>query len=173
MATFETITRVLAVISAAYPNFDLKPETVRVYLKLLADLPDELLEEASLAHIAQSHYFPTVAELRTAVLAVLEKRNPLPTGLEAWAEVEEQIRRVGHTGQPVFQNNLTARLVQSMGWQNLCRSENLVADRAHFLTAFEQLRLRELNQMRLPALELHRPANFLTESTSIPNGGRA
>ena len=76
MAAFETITKVLAVVSAAYPNFDLKPETVKVYLKLLADLPDELLEEASLAHIAQSTYFPTVAELRSAAVELLERQDP-------------------------------------------------------------------------------------------------
>ena len=153
MATFETITKVLAVISAAYPNFDLKPETVKVYLRLLADLPDELLEEASLVHIAQSTYFPTVADLRAAVFELIEHQNPFPADLEAWSEVEDQIRRVGYTGQPVFHRPLTAQLVNAMGWQNLCRSENLVADRAHFLTANEQLCFRERSQMQLMGLE--------------------
>ncbi len=172
MAAFETITRVLAVASAAYPNFDLKPETVRVYLKLLADLPDELLEEASLAHIAQSTFFPTIAELRTAACEILDRRHPVPTGLEAWSEVEEQIRRIGYTGHPEFHHQLIGRLVDSMGWRNLCHSENLVADRAHFLTAYEQIRTRELNPMRLPALEAYHPAEILNESLSQPDGGK-
>ncbi|MEN4013960.1 MAG: replicative helicase loader/inhibitor [Bellilinea sp.] len=162
MATFETITRVLAVASAAYPNFDLKPETVRVYLKLLADLPDELLEEASLAHIAQSAFFPTIAELRTSACEILDRRDPIPTGLEAWSEVEDQIRDIGYTGQPRFAHPLTDKLVNSMGWRNLCHSENLVADRAHFLAAYEQIRHRERNPMRLPALETRHPAEIHT-----------
>ena len=170
MATFETITRVLAVVSAAYPNFNLKPETIKVYLKLLADLPDDLLEEASLAHINRSAFFPTIAELRGAASDLLERQNPLPTALEAWSEVEDQIHRVGYTGQPVFQYPLTTQLVSAMGWQNLCWSENIVADRAHFLTAFEQLRLRERSQMRLPGLESGFPAKVLTNKT-ISNGG--
>jgi len=162
MATFETITRVLAVASAAYPNFDLKPETVRVYLKLLADLPDELLEEASLAHIAQSAFFPTIAELRSSAGEILDQRDPIPTGLEAWSEVEDQIRAVGYTGQPRFAHPLTEKLVNSMGWRNLCRSENLVADRAHFLAAYEQIRLRKRNLLRLLALETRPPAEIQT-----------
>jgi hypothetical protein len=182
MATFETITKVLAVISAAYPNFDLKPETVKVYLKLLADLPDELLEEASLLHIAQSTYFPTVAELRAAAFELLESQNPHPNGVEAWGEVEDQIHRVGYTGQPVFQHPLTAQLVSAMGWQNLCRSENLVADRAHFLTAYEQLCSRERSQMRLmgwnPSLQKSNknPNTFQTEKNDdacVRNKGMA
>lgn len=170
MATFETITKILALVSAAYPNFDLKPETVKVYLKLLSDLPDDLLEEASLAHIAQSAFFPTVAELRTAAFELLECQNPHPAGLVAWSEVEDQIRRVGYTGQPFFPQPMTAQIVRAMGWQNLCRSENLVADRAHFLTAYEQLRLREHNQMQLTGLELNYPAKTLMESKFISNG---
>ena len=166
MATFETITKNLAVVSAAYPNFDLKPETVKVYLKLLADLPDELLEEASLAHIAQSTFFPTVAELRTAAFELVERQNPLPAGLEAWSEVEDQIQRVGYIGQPVFQHPLTAQLVNAMGWQNLCRSENQVADRAHFLTAYEQLLNRERKRQCLTnGLVLSQPTHIL----NIPN----
>ena len=165
MAAFETITKVLAVVSAAYPNFDLKPETVKVYLKLLADLPDELLEEASLAHIAQSTYFPTVAELRSAAVELLGRQDPLPAGLEAWSEVEDQIRKVGYTGQPVFKHPLTAQLVRALGWQKLCWSENQVADRAHFLTAFEQLRFRERSQMRLTGLDSNHPAKIRREST--------
>ena len=171
MAAFETITKVLAVVSAAYPNFDLKPETVKVYLKLLADLPDELLEEASLAHIAQSTYFPTVAELRSAAVELLERQDPFPAGLEAWSEVEDQIRQVGYTGQPVFQHPLTAQLVRALGWQNLCWSENLVADRAHFLTAYEQLRFRERSQMRLTGLDINHPTKILKESKFISKRG--
>ena len=166
MATFETITRVLAVASAAYPNFDLKPETVRVYLKLLADLPDELLEEASLAHIAQSAFFPTIAELRAVAFAVMEQGNLLPTGLEAWSEVEEQIRQVGHTGKPVFQNKLTSQLVQSMGWQNLCRSENLVADRAHFLSAYERLLDHSKRHFLLPERKSDLAAFYLEQTSN-------
>lgn len=172
MATFETITRVLAVASAAYPNFDLKPETVRVYLKLLADLPDELLEEASLAHIAQSAFFPTIAELRTSTSEILDRRDPIPTGLEAWSEVEDQIRRVGYTGHPEFHHPLIGKLVNSMGWRNLCHSENLIADRAHFLAAYEQIRLRERNPMRLPALEVDHPAEILNEAPLKLDGGK-
>jgi hypothetical protein len=149
MATFKMIMRTLSVLAAAYPTFDLKPETIKVYVRLLEDLPDSLIEQAAIAHIASSTFFPTVAELRKAALVLLDGQNPLPTALEAWSEVEEQVRRTGYLGKPSFSNPLITRTVSAIGWQNICRSENPVADRAHFLNGYAQLCERERNQMRL------------------------
>lgn len=143
MATFESISKILAIASAAYPRFELNPETVRVYLSLLLDIPDEYLQGSVLTHISRSPFFPTVADLRTIALEQMDSDHNALSGMDAWREVEDQIRMVGYAGTPVFQNRLVERLVQAMGWQNLCRSENHVTDRAHFLRAYEQISQEE------------------------------
>jgi hypothetical protein len=125
-------------LSRPIPAFDLKPETVRVYLSLLLDIPDEYLQGSVLTHIARSPFFPTVSDLRTISLEQMDSAKDTLTGMDAWCEVEDQIRKVGYAGTPTFQNQLVERLVHSMGWQNLCQSENHIADRAHFLRAYEQ-----------------------------------
>jgi hypothetical protein len=138
MASYETISKILMIAVAAYPRFDLKPETVRVYLSMLLDIPDEYLQGSVITHIARSPFFPTVADLRTIALEQMGSAKCQLSGMDAWREVEDQIRMVGHAGTPTFQNQVVERLVHAMGWQNLCRSENHISDRAHFLRAYEQ-----------------------------------
>jgi hypothetical protein len=36
-----------------------------------------------------------------------------------------------------------AKIVENMGWQNLCMSENEMADRAHFTKAYDTMQKRE------------------------------
>lgn len=62
MKDHETI-KILSVLSAAYPSFPLTTETIQVYAECLSDMPYAELKKSALAHIGESRYFPTVAEL--------------------------------------------------------------------------------------------------------------
>jgi len=125
----------LAAAAAAYPNFVLKPETIQLYVSFLADIDDAALDQAMKTCIARGKFFPTIAEIREAA-ANLTTAN-LPAAAEAWGEVLEQMRRVGSYRQPEFSNPVISRVVSYFGWRELCISENLVADRARFLQAYE------------------------------------
>ncbi|MFZ6029389.1 MAG: hypothetical protein ACOYYS_16885 [Chloroflexota bacterium] len=72
--------------------------------------------------------------------AALEAVDPIPSDYEAWAEVQAEIRRVGNAGQPQFSHALVAQAVGLFGWRYLCLSENPVADRSHFIQAYQALR---------------------------------
>jgi hypothetical protein len=139
VATEIEILSVLKILGDVYPTHRLSSAAIEVYVRLLADIPGMLLEQAALDHISRSTFFPAIAELRSAAFNIIEAVDPIPSGFEAWAEVQSEIRRVGHCGNPQFANPITAQVVELFGWRYLCLSENPVADRAHFVQAYHDL----------------------------------
>jgi hypothetical protein len=148
MASEIEILSVLKVLGDVYPSHRLSSAAVEVYVRLLGDLPALLLDQAVLDHIGRSAFFPAIAELRTAAFNILESADPLPGGYEAWAEVQSEIGRVGNGGVPTFSNPVTAQVVEQFGWRYLCLSENPVADRAHFVQAYQELAARKRESIR-------------------------
>jgi len=148
MATEIETLRVLKILGDIYPSFHLSSSAIEVYVQLLTDIPGPALEQAALDHISRSTFFPTIAELRSAAFSIIEAANPIPTDYEAWAEVQAEIRREGHCGQPKFTNPLAAQVVQQLGWRYLCLSENPVADRAHFVQAYQAMAERQRQSAR-------------------------
>ena len=96
VATEIEILSVLKILGDVYPSHRLSSSAVEVYVRLLADIPAMLLEQAALDHISRSAFFPAIAEMRAAAFNILESADPLPGGYEAWAEVQAEIGRVGH-----------------------------------------------------------------------------
>lgn len=159
------LAQILKALRGAYPEKTIPDQTVEVYMRCLADLPLPALEAAVLNHIASSKWFPTIAELREKALALLPGQR-MPTATEAWAEVMRAFEMVGYYGTPEWSHEAIARTVAAMGWQNLCLSENGMADRAHFLRLYEVYckRLRE-DQLMLP--EARRLAAQLEEPKEL------
>jgi hypothetical protein len=151
MASEIEILRVLKILGDVYPSFQLSSSAIEIYVQLLADIPGEVLEQSSMEHISHSTFFPSIAELRSAAFSIIEAAHPIPTAYEAWSEVQVLIQRIGHYNDPVFDNPLTAQVVKQLSWRYLCLSDNPVADRAHFIQAYQALVERERNSgHRLP-----------------------
>jgi hypothetical protein len=148
--TREEAIKILAILSAAYPNFSLPKATGELYIKMLTDIPAKLGEAAALAHIAESQYYPTVAELRTKALK-FATQDALPQSGEAWGEVVREIKRVGSYGTPQFSHDAIKKAVDAVGWKNICLSTDPGVERAHFMRIYEQLRAREEEQALIPA----------------------
>ena len=47
-----------------------------------------------------------------------------------------------------FENPLAEQVVQQLGWRYLCLSENPVADRAHFVQAYQAMAERQRQSAR-------------------------
>jgi hypothetical protein len=64
---------------------------------------------------------------------------------EEWAKVLHQVMRVGSYGHPDFDNYITLQAVSSIGWKELCLSDEsqLPMYRAHFCKAFNAFQKRE------------------------------
>ena len=122
----------------AYPSAAIAPEAILLYARLLADIPAADLQTVVDQAIAESKFLPTVAELRD-LHRRLTGTIARQSSVEAWADVQQQIRRTGHSGAPKFDNELTRRVVAAMGWRNICMSETPGVDRAQFMRMYEQL----------------------------------
>ena len=124
-------------------------QTFLVYKRLLADIPADVLEAAVVQHVASSKWFPTIAELRQGARALTTPERT--TAMEAWGTVLDAMKsggaRIlpGGNGYypPEWTDPITARVVASMGWVELCQSDNQEADRAHFMRAYDALVARE------------------------------
>jgi hypothetical protein len=137
MASETTLRNVMLLLSAAYPGVDVADQTPKLYHRMLADIPDKLLEAAVLDHISRSPYYPKVSELRSAV-GRLSGQTEIQPAIEAWGDVCKAIRYAGSDNHPKFKNPITARIVEMMGWLDLCRSTNTIADRARFIDAYNE-----------------------------------
>lgn len=139
---------------AAYPSRDeRRQDTVELYERMLLDL-DCAAANAAVARLIQSSKFlPSIAEVRQAVHSV--QAGPRRTGLEAWGDVTRAIRYTGSYRSPKFADPIVAHVVDSLGWLELCRSTNDVADRARFVEAYDAVAARERSEQALaPALRL-------------------
>ena len=89
--------RVLEILTASYPNTEITSDTIRIYDRLLSDIPEGVLEAACVQHIAQSRFFPTVAEMRELSSKLMDKANGSEhiSSMEAWGIVQ---RKISHTG---------------------------------------------------------------------------
>ena len=132
-----------------YPHSGKQTEQqIAGYAMMLKDLPPDQLNTVILQCVAECKFVPTVAEIR-------ERWHALTTDImegdaeEGWLSVKKAIVGVGYTATPTFRDPLTAKTVEALGWQELCQSENQVADRAHFLRIYEGFQSRKTEVDRL------------------------
>ena len=129
------VANLLALCASAYPHVVITKETAIVYAEMLADLDLKVAMEAVKKLIATSQYFPTVAAIREQCASIV---TPFaPSLASAWAEVTHHVRHLGHGRQPEWSHPSIATTVDTLGWRELCMSENQAVMRAHFWKVYE------------------------------------
>lgn len=143
----------VALIVAAYPRQEFPPASQKLYVEMLADLDGPLLIAAVKDYVTQGTFLPSIAELRNAAYALTAQAAGLLDAYSAWEKVTVEIRHTGYHRTPEL-DELTMQAVRSVGgWRNLCMSENIVADRARFIDAYEIfLRREQVQAVRLPGV---------------------
>ncbi len=154
MANFEDIAEIVALLAAAYPNWNATEYTAEVYYQDLMDIPaDELKIAAKHCRSEAGRKFaPSVGEIRGAVAELRGYSSNMPTAYQAWQEVQTQLSdNGGDFGNPVWSNPVVERTVKAIGWRNLRMSEDPISDRARFIQCYEQFSDRAKNdEMLLP-----------------------
>lgn len=148
--------KIVAVLMAAFPNAKSTSATTTVYERMLRDQEYVVTNAAVERLLATSRFMPTIAEIREACFDLnLGERQ---AGGEAWGSVLRAVQGAGSYRTPgvdfVFNDPVVLRCVEALGWQNLCSSENQVADRARFIELYDKLSLSErkhANADQLPA----------------------
>lgn len=133
---------ILKQLFAAYVNSQVTPELVAVYTRLLSDIAPGDLQVVIDQCLAECRFLPTIAEIRERYTALTKTLGAL-SAAEAWGLVQGQIRAIGSWGVPQFDDPLTARVVEMMGWNALCQSENPAVDRAQFMRMYAEIATRE------------------------------
>ena len=127
----------IAALKSNYRNFGVESkEQMKFWFEMLKDLDYVLAETAVKKLISTSTYSPTIADIRKAAS---ETKQELPDAAEAWGEVTKAIQKYGSYRQDDAMNSMsetTRKVVNSIGWRELCYSENQMADRAHFIKLY-------------------------------------
>jgi len=153
MATAIEIQQVYNLLAVNYPAHVAKlregdmRDQIALWAQLLGDLPGDVLKAAALQHMAVSQWFPAVAELRQQAGSLTAP--PAHAAIEAWGEVTAAMASTryyryadGFHEFPKFSDPVTQRVVDALGWGNLCGSEDGTADRARFLQGYDAIAKR-------------------------------
>ena|ERR1051326_7971708 len=171
MATEQEVGKMMLVLAVSYPNF--KPPIsadecqvwYRSYHAQFGEYPVEIIQAAF--DIAKQHspqFYPPAAAILKEIHLLLQR--PQRSGVEAWGDVIKEIKRVGLSFPPVFEDGVTKTIVEGMGWHYLCLSEESMVDRAHFIKAYEQASKREADKESLLMLPSVKRAQELIGSTA-------
>lgn len=111
----------------------------RVYRRMLVDLDSASAAAAVETLIATSRFMPTVAEIREATIAT--HLGKVRAGMDAWGDVRAAVGRFGRNRFPEFDDPITARAVERLGWVEFCNSDVSEAPswRARFVELYDRL----------------------------------
>jgi hypothetical protein len=136
------VAELVTMLMAAFPHAKVSSATSGVYEMALVDLDKALGRKAVATLIATNRFLPTVAEIRETCVTLQHGRSR--PGADAWGEVLAALKRYGYTRTPgvdfQFNDPLVLRAVRSLGWRELCGSDNSVADRARFIELYDSYR---------------------------------
>ena len=156
MAKSQEIAAIMGVMVHAYPRYELSADSVRIYTRMLSDIPVEILESAADQIMVQSKFFPSIAEWREMAHNLMIGTHNIPSAYEAWQDAIHQVHRCGDyyryqviTHEPEYSHPLVKKAVEIIGYRNLLESDNTVADRAHFFRIYESLLDRAEDEVRL------------------------
>jgi len=151
--TKKEIAKLLAVLAASYPKFEVDDLKVHVWHEMLQDIPYDVAQVAVKKIILEKTFAPSIAEFREEVINLTSPSRET-NAAEAWWEVKQAIKNYGFYRESEALESLSSeaarKAVQYMGWQELCLSEDPEGVlRAQFMRIYEQVADREKKQAML------------------------
>lgn len=141
-----------------YPRETLLPnnQAMELWFRELCDIPYNVAEMALRKWVATNKWSPSIADIREMTSGIVNGEQM--TWGEAWEKALEAVRRFGYLNQKAALDSLdplTRRCVENIGYMDLCKSENIMVERAHFQKIFEIYSKREQTnkQIAAPLLE--------------------
>ena len=150
--TKQEFAKIAAAINTYYPKEKPFPNGAAIQL-WYEEFKDSAYEDVVLAlrrHVNTSRWCPTIAELKQALV---ENTAGAKDWGEHWKEAVNAIHRYGRYREEEALDSMdpmTREVVKRLGYKDLCRSENQMADRANFRKVFEQVADNEYNKAALP-----------------------
>ncbi len=137
-----------------YPKENILPNqpAMELWYRELSDIPYQVAEAALRKWVATNKWSPSIAEIREQTADIVNGEQM--TWGEAWEKALNAVRRYGSYGKAEALNSLdplTRKCVENIGYLDLCMSENIMVERAHFQKIFEVYSKRQQTEQRLPA----------------------
>ena len=160
--TKQEFAKITAAINTYYPREKPFPNAaaIQLWYEEFKDQPYEDVVVALRRHVNTSRWCPTIAELKEALVVNVAGQKDWG---EHWKAAVDAIRRFGRYREQEALDSLdplTREVVKRLGYQDLCRSENQMTDRANFRVVFEQVTNNEYNKAALPKDLLDRIAQI-------------
>lgn len=137
-------------VHALWPQARWDEVTVERAGALVADLDGRLVLAAVHTLAAEGREFPPPPGVIRSRAVELASADTAPDVDQAWAEVRGAMATVGSWGVPELSHPAVAATVDAMGWKTLCRSEDQMADRAHFLRLYGAATARARRSSMMP-----------------------
>lgn len=155
MLSSSDIAKILAPVWVQFPRRENKREHIALWHRLFRNVPYRALERAVILCLAHSKFEPTVADVRE-MLVEMQGRRIEP--VQAFGLLRRAVQRFGYYQEERAMKALPSNVAQaarSMGWKEICMSENPEALRAHFMKAFEGVQKRGELQKTIKAVQEH------------------
>lgn len=140
----EETVKLFLMIKGNYPSYykDIDEVTSKLTIGMwhsaLSDISAQTVFAIAQKYMLQNVYPPTIAQIREMVIKTLTP-DSLTSPEEAWESVVLAVKKYGYYQQSeafaTFSEPIR-RAVKAIGWQNICQSENIGIERAHFIKMF-------------------------------------
>lgn len=168
MAKYETVAKLMTAMSANYVNYKLTKEAIAFNTKILSDIPDDILEAATIDICSRpGAFFPSVGDWRKVALDIKLNKSGIPSEFEAWEELlsmigsgpKRKIKGQDENGNWIIEdipeaqwkNKIAERVAEMLGWPDFPDQGNLSYDRHVFMEAYkDQCQKIDLDQRTLP-----------------------
>lgn len=135
----------------AQPTFIPDQDAFNMWFALIGDLQYDVCAVAIKKYMLTNKFPPTVAEIRELAAGIVNG-DPLTWG-ESWERALNAVKRFGSYNKQAALDSLdslTRKCVESIGYKELCMSENIMVERAHYQKIFEIYAKREQVQKQIP-----------------------
>lgn len=125
-----------------YPREALLPnrEAMELWYQELQDISYDLATVSLRKWVQTNKWPPTIAEIRKTASETTTSK--LPDWGDGWQQTMDMIRKHGFyepAAAYAEMDDLTREVVRRLGWENLCLSQDRMADRANFRMIYEEL----------------------------------
>lgn len=165
-----------AALRTYYPREQILPneQAMELWFRELQDIPMEIAEATLRKWVSTNKWSPSIAEIRENATSIKDG-DPLTWG-ESWERALAAIRKFGSYRPREALDSLdplTRKCVESIGFRELCMSENPMTDRANYRMIFEVMAKREQahKQLALPLQEVINRIQLKSADGNLLTGG--
>ena len=147
MTKQEFATLVVAMQAMYGKDFIGTEQALDVWYALLHDLDYQILSKVLQQYMLTNKFKPTVAELREIYTELVSPT--ISDWSEGWEKVSKAIGHYGMYQEEAAIDEVTREVVKRLGFQNICLSENIVADRARFAEIYQAIQRRKRTEVNI------------------------